>query len=109
MRGPMDGIADYEFLKVLGEGNHGTFYLAKTPIRLPVQDEFTAVKVMAGRTTEDTFRRAAKELRAFSAVRSPYLVSLYDAGHERGAFYYAMEYFPMGSLADPARALTDAE
>ena len=68
-----------------------------------------AVKVLAGRATDDVFRRATKELRAFAAVRSPYLVSLYDAGQQDGVFYYAMEYCPLGSLAAPVQQMSRAE
>ena len=102
----MQGIADYTFVQSLGEGNHGTFHLAVTPARLPISAEFVAVKVLSGRASDEVFRRATKELRAFAAVRSPYLVSLYDAGQDQGAFYYAMEYCPLGSLASPTQALT---
>jgi serine/threonine protein kinase len=65
--------------------------------------------VLAGRTSEDAFRRATKELRLFAAVQSPYLVRLFDAGQEGETFYYSMEYFPLGSLDEPARALTREE
>ncbi|HET6876185.1 MAG TPA: serine/threonine-protein kinase [Jatrophihabitans sp.] len=99
----MNGIADYEFVRSLGAGNHGEFFLAHRPSRIPVDVEYVAVKVMSGPTTEDVFRRATRELSAFAAVQSPYLVSLYDAGQQGGVFYYAMEYFPQGSLGDGDR------
>src|SRR5512143_297089 len=105
----MDGIADYTFVRLLGEGNHGRFYLARPPGRLPVDADHVAVKVMDAATTDDAFRRATRELRAFAAVRSPYLVRLFDAGQQAGTFFYAMEYLPMGSLAAPARPLERGE
>ncbi|MDQ6616085.1 MAG: serine/threonine protein kinase [Actinomycetota bacterium] len=101
----MERIADYSLLQQLGEGNYGEFYLATPPDRLKVNAEYVAVKVLAGRTTEDAFRRATKELRLFAAVQSPYLVSLFDAGQEGETFYYSMEFFPLGSLDAPARPL----
>lgn len=104
-----NGIADYEFVRSLGEGNYGEFHLARTPARLPVEAEFVAVKVLTGPTSADTFRRATRELKVFAGVRSPYLVALYDAGQEDGTFYYAMAYHPLGSLATPARPLTRDE
>ncbi|MEV8637458.1 serine/threonine-protein kinase [Streptosporangium sp. NPDC051023] len=97
----MEGIADYEFVRPLGAGNHGEFYLARRPRRLPVEAELVAVKVVGG-TGTDAFRRATRELKAFAAVRSPYLVTLYDAGQQGGVFYYSMEYLPGGSLRLPA-------
>jgi serine/threonine protein kinase len=99
------GIADYRFIKVLGTGNHGVFYLAPRPERLPVDAELVAVKVLSGASSQDTFRRAVRELAAFAAVSSPYLVTLYDAGQEGYDLYYSMEYLAHGSLAHPAEPL----
>jgi eukaryotic-like serine/threonine-protein kinase len=95
-------IADYELVKSLGYGSHGQFFLAHKPPRLPVDVEFVAVKVFAGTSTADTFRRATRELKAFAAVVSPYIVTLYDAGWHDGVIYYSMEYLSGGSLSDPA-------
>ncbi len=97
----MEGIADYEFVRPLGRGNHGDYYLARKPRRLPVDTEYVMVKVVGG-TGQDAFRRATRELKAFAAVRSRFLVTLYDAGQQGGVFYYSMEYVPGGSLAAPA-------
>jgi len=100
------GIADYRFLRVLGTGNNGVFYLATRPSRLPIAAEHVAVKVLSGPNSQDTFRRATRELAAFAAVRSPYLVTLYDAGQQGDDLYYSMEYLPGGSLADPAEQVS---
>jgi serine/threonine protein kinase len=99
----MNGIADYEFIRSLGKGNHGEFFVARKPARLPVDAELVAVKVLSGPTSEDIFRRATRELSAFAAVRSPHLVALYDAGQQGDSFYYAMEYLPDGSLGAAPR------
>jgi len=96
-----DGIADYQFSRMLGAGNHGVFYLARRPERLGPGDELVAVKVLSGASSQDTFRRATRELAAFAAVSSPDLVTLFDAGQQGDELYYSMEYFPGGSLADP--------
>jgi eukaryotic-like serine/threonine-protein kinase len=103
------GIADYEFVREIGEGNYGTFHLAKKPDRLPVDAEFVAVKLLASKATEDTYRRATRELQLFASIRSEYLVRLFDAGMDGSTFYYAMEYHPLGSLAKPARPLERSE
>jgi serine/threonine protein kinase len=95
-------IADYELVKPLGYGSHGQFFLARKPARLPLDVDLVAVKVFAGTSTADIFRRATRELKAFAAVRSPYIVTLYDAGRHDGVIYYSMEYLPGGSLANPA-------
>jgi eukaryotic-like serine/threonine-protein kinase len=101
-----EGIADYHFIKMLGAGNHGVFYLARRPERLPVDCEFVAVKVLSGASRQDTFRRAVRELAAFANVRSPYLVALYDAGQQGNDLYYSMEYLTGGTLANPAEPVT---
>lgn len=99
------GIADYRFIRKLGAGNHGVFYLASRPDRLRIDADLVAVKVLTGSNSQDTFRRATRELAAFAAVRSPYLVTLYDAGQQGDDLYYSMEYLPAGSLADGAEPL----
>ena len=101
-------LADFRVVRLIGEGNHGRFYLAHPPARLGIDDEFVAVKVFAGQCSEDAYRRGTRELRAFAAVDSPYLARVYDAVLEDN-FLYAMEYFPLGSLAAPARPLTHDE
>jgi serine/threonine protein kinase len=101
----MRGIADYEFIRPLGSGNYGHYFLAHRPARLPVDAAKVAVKVLAAESTEVAFRRATRELRAFAAVRSPYLVAPYDAGQQDGVFYYSTEYLPGGSLATQAAPL----
>jgi len=95
------GIADYRFIRTLGTGSHGACYVARCPARLRADAELVAVKVLAGPTTRDAFHRAARELAAFAAVRSPYLVTLYDVGQQGDELYYSMEYLPAGSLASP--------
>jgi serine/threonine protein kinase len=105
----MERIADYQFIRMIGEGSNGRFYLAATPPRLGIADDHVAVKVLQVGGGSDAFHRMTRELRAFAQVRSPHLVTLYDAGQEAGVFYYAMEYCPLGSLAAPARPLSRPE
>ncbi len=102
----MDAIADYTFVRPLGVGNHGRYYLATPPARLGLEAPFVVVKVVAGQTTSDTFASATRELKAFAAVRSPYLVRLFDAGQQAGTFFYAMEWLERGSLAAPTAELS---
>jgi eukaryotic-like serine/threonine-protein kinase len=101
-------VADYVIVRQLGEGNHGRYYLARPPARLELSDEFVALKVFGDRVSELGYDRGVRELRAFAAVRSPYLVTVYDAVLE-DTFAYAMQYFPLGSLATPARPLARTE
>ena len=101
-------VADYVVVRQLGEGNHGRSYLARPPARLELAEEFVALKVFGDRVGELAYERGVRELRAFAAVRSPYLVTVYDAVLE-DTFAYAMQYFPLGSLSAPARPLARTE
>ncbi|MFZ0904135.1 MAG: serine/threonine-protein kinase [Mycobacterium sp.] len=101
-------IADYRILGVLGEGNNGRFYLAEPPTRLGLSTDRVAVKVFTAPVSTDAYRRGVRELRAFAAVPSPRLVRIYDVVLEDN-FFYAMEYFPIGSLASPARPVSRSE
>ncbi len=100
-------VADYEVVRLLGEGNHGRFYLARPPARLGLTEEFVALKVFGDRIGEQAYEWGVRELRAFAAVRSDHLVRVFDAVLE-DSFAYAMEYYPLGSLAAPATTPTRA-
>ncbi len=105
----MSRIADYELGESLGRGNHGRYYKAAPPARLGIDDAVVAVKVLDQHAGDDEFRRFANELKIFASVRSPHLVRIYDAGHQDGILFYALEYFPLGSLAQPAAELSEAD
>jgi len=101
----VNGIADYEFIRPLWRGNHGTFWLATTPSRLDVDEPYVAVKVLGQLATDDDFRRMTNELKIFAAVQSEFLIELYDAGHQDGRLYYSSQYLVDGSLAAPRERL----
>ncbi|AVM01758.1 tyrosine protein kinase [Gordonia iterans] len=101
-------LADFVVVRRLGDAGNGTFYLAVPPQRLGLADDRVVVKVFSGPCSDDAYRRGVRELRAFAAVRSPYLAKLYDAVLQ-GQFMYAMEYFPAGSLADPAGGVLERD
>ena len=105
----MDGIADYQFVRQLSEVGHGVHYLAVPPERLGVSTEYVGVKIVPGADDEASLRRITRELRAFAAVDSPYLVTLLDAGRQDFYFFYATEYCELGSLSESTRELTRAE
>lgn len=106
--GERQRIADYTFVSFLGEGNYGAFYLAVPPPRIPVAAEHVAVKVLTGSIEGEALERMTRELQVFASVSSPYLVRLLDAGQEGSTCFYAMEYYPDGSLGHPKRALDRA-
>ncbi len=104
----MLGIADYEFLRPIGAGGNGRMFLARCPPRRPGGADVVAVKVFARESTSDTFSSAAARLRGCGAVRSPYLIPLYDVGMQDGILYCGMEYLVGGSLAHPAQPVEAA-
>lgn len=97
----LGSIADYALVRRLDRANNGEFFLARTPQRLGIDAEYVMIKVLDSGTPEETFRRATRELRAFTAVESPHLVALHDAGQDGHRLFYSMEYLPLGSLARP--------
>jgi serine/threonine protein kinase len=101
-------VADYAVLHMLGTGSRGRCYLARPPARLGLDAEVVVLKVLADRVGEHAFTRAVRELRAVGAVASPYVVRVFDAVWE-DVVVHAMEHFPLGSLADPARPLARIE
>ncbi|MCI0689863.1 MAG: protein kinase [Sporichthyaceae bacterium] len=104
----MQGIADYEFLRPIGAGGNGRLFLARRPPRLTCEVDVVAVKVFARESTSDMFRRAVARLRECGAVRSPYLIPLYDVGQHDGVVYCGMEFLAGGSLAQPAQVVDAA-
>jgi serine/threonine protein kinase len=107
--GSVEKVADYEVVRPLGEAGYGAMYVARPPARLGLDDELVGLKVLHVSDDQAALRRATRELRAFAAVPSPYLVRLLDAGRDGTAFFYAMEYCERGSLADPASPLARDE
>jgi len=104
----MGRIADYELIESIGSGNHGEYFSARPPERLGLDVDRVAVKVLTVNASEDAFRRVANELRLFASIDSTELVTLYDAGQQSGALYYAMEFFERGSLDRPTSELSRA-
>ena len=106
----LGGVADYTFVRLLGDGSQGSVYLAVPPSRLGIEVRHVAVKVLARKATDEEFQRAVDELRLFAAQRSPYTTTLIEAGRqENGTVYYSMEHFPLGSLGAPGRQLSRAD
>jgi serine/threonine protein kinase len=99
-------IADYEVVETLRRPGAETYLLARPPERLGLLAERVTIKIVDGRHEVERFRRMAEELQHFAAIRSPYLVTLYDAGSADGRLWYSMEYHPLGTLAEPSAPLS---
>ena len=100
----LEGIGDYAFVSEIGHGTNGRYFLADAPSRLGIDDAQVVVKVLMGQKA-DALEDLARELKVFAAVKSPYLTSLYEGGQQGEECFIAMEYHPMGSLANPKHPL----
>lgn len=103
------GVADYTFIRRLGEASHGDLWLADAPPRLNMDNQQVAIKILHQPGTADGLTQLAEELARPAGVRSAYLSQLVEAGHHDGTLYYVTDYSPNGSLAVPARPLSRVE
>ncbi|NNL75602.1 MAG: serine/threonine protein kinase [Desulfobacterales bacterium] len=88
----------YKLLAKLGKGSMGIVYKAHDPnIDRPI-----ALKVMRQDrvTSQDFVQRFLKEARAIGKLSHPNIVSVYDAGQDRGALFIAMEFLVGKSLEE---------
>jgi eukaryotic-like serine/threonine-protein kinase len=92
------GVAGYRLGKKLGAGGMGAVYLAeRIADKKPV-----ALKVMLAKVAVDQEARQGflREIDVMKGLRHPHIVELFDHGSAGGAFYFAMELCPGGSLMD---------
>jgi eukaryotic-like serine/threonine-protein kinase len=99
-------IGDYEVSAEIGRGNHGAFFKARAPRRLGLDTPDVAVKLLDQSATEKQYRRVVNELKLFVSIRSPYLAEVYDAGYQDGRLFFAMTYYPDGTLERPTSPLS---
>ncbi len=113
----MDGVADFDFVHLLGEGSHGSVWLARCPQRiqhdlaghgLDPDVDYVVVKTLTHNAGDADFERLVTQLERYASIQSPRLVRLFDVGQQGGVLYYSGEYFADGSLAQPARPFTRA-
>lgn len=94
----MSRVADFELIEQLQPGNHGTFYVARAPARLGLDEDLVALKVLDRHASDNEFKRMAAELEVLLEVDHRHLVDVIDAGHDNGRLYYATQYFRDGSV-----------
>ena len=89
-------IADYRFVRKVGEGGMSSVYLA-----LRYSDELPVVlKILDSQLCRDGDLRARfiREFGIISKLNSPHVVRIYDQGYTDDHIYIAMEYLPGGDL-----------
>ena len=88
--GEIGRLGGYRILKLLGSGGMGKVFLAED---LALKRD-VALKVMCLPPGEDILEwreRFLREARALAAIKHPNLVTVYQAGDDRGTLYLAME------------------
>ena len=96
----------FEVEREIGRGAIGVVYLGRDPVigrevaikTLPLEQEFESA------AQADAKARLFAEVRAASGLSHPNIVTIYDAGEERGVCYIAMELLKGGDLARFAAA-----
>jgi Tol biopolymer transport system component/predicted Ser/Thr protein kinase len=91
-------IGDYEILSLLGVGGMGEVYLARDG-RL---DRQVALKLLPAQFTRDPSQveRFEREARAASALNHPNIITIYEVGRKRGAYFIAAEFVEGRTLRD---------
>ena len=86
---PFERIAAYRLLAVLGEGGMGMVYLAEHEfLKRRVALKLVRPELRLSQTTRERFQREAL---AVARLKHPHIVTVHDAGEERGIAYLAME------------------
>lgn len=87
----------YEIQELIGRGGMSEVYKA----RQIALDRIVAVKVLTSTLAQDARFRARfnREAHMVGEMHHPNIVSVYDAGEEKGIFYIAMEYIPGETLS----------
>ncbi len=98
---PRDVIPQYEVLRVLGESDNSTVYLACAPD----MDQNVALKVSEEQDCDGEQAREwlAREYQAIAEITHPGVIDIYDYGVHAGREYLAMEFFPRGDLSKRLR------
>ncbi|MBL8862353.1 MAG: serine/threonine protein kinase [Planctomycetes bacterium] len=93
---PFESLGSYRILARLGAGGMGIVYEAEDA-RLGRRVALKVVRPeLAG--SPDTLARFEREARAIARLRHPNIVTVFEAGEERGVPFLAMEFVPGASL-----------
>jgi tetratricopeptide (TPR) repeat protein len=92
------GGGRYRVERFLGEGAHKQVYLARD---MTLDREVALALIRAAELGADRAERVRREAQAMGRLAShPHIVTVYDAGEERGSPYIVEEYVSGGTVAD---------
>ncbi len=103
----MNQVADYEILESVSRDERDPLYTAIPPRRLGLSSDRVLLKVAKVELGARQLHRAAEEIRILAAVKSPYLVELYDAGQDGDKLFYSMAHPTGGTLDAPVEPLSE--
>jgi formylglycine-generating enzyme required for sulfatase activity len=93
-------LGSYRIERRLGKGKWGPVYLAiQTSMNRPVAMELLAAEVTGDQAARENFVATA---RAKAAVQHPHILSVYEADHAEGHYFYTHEYVDGCTLAQLA-------
>jgi eukaryotic-like serine/threonine-protein kinase len=107
---PGTKLGRFEITGVLGEGAMGVVYLAHDPqIDRPVALKMLRPEALVGEHGKEIESRFLKEAKLVGRLSHPNVVTIYEAGEDKGAAYIAMEYVegqPLTAWLGPQRDLS---
>jgi len=90
---PGTKVGRFEITGVLGEGAMGVVYLAHDPqIDRPVALKMLRPEALVGEHGKEVESRFLKEAKLVGRLSHPNVVTIYEAGEDKGTAYIAMEY-----------------
>ncbi|MGO8877521.1 MAG: serine/threonine protein kinase [Acidimicrobiales bacterium] len=105
----MNRVADYEIVGSIPGDDREPLFTAIPPRRLGLSADRVLLKVVQITVGPRQLHRAAEELRILAAVKSPFLVELYDAGQDGDKLFYSLEHPAAGTLEAPTEPLGSDE
>ncbi|GAC1580054.1 MAG: hypothetical protein NVS3B24_14610 [Candidatus Dormibacteria bacterium] len=97
-------VAHYALVELLGNGAHGSTYLARSDLG----EGRVAVKVLAQQLRAEQFQAVSRLLRLTAGLDGQ--VRFFEAGRrDDGTVFLAMQHHALGSLGSPPRQLSDGE
>ncbi len=95
-------LGKWSIYKELGRGGMGRVYLGQEEM----DGRLAAIKILSAELAQESgfLQRFQREIEAISQLDHPNIVRFYEAGHENGMYFYAMEYVEGQNLEEVLEA-----